>query len=181
MIRKYFWIIVILGAIIFVIAAFFTGNIPFVGQQQGTAPAAPTPVAGNQLASVGIGKAVGYGDWGYRVASLERRDKFEQADKQAVPAGVFLVINLTVTNNGKEPRSLSATDFALIDSQGRRYGVDGEATELAAGVLNKNRRLGIAVQPGLTKDSAVVFDIPRDAKGLSFRLFQGYLDVDLGQ
>lgn len=180
MLRKYFWLFLFLAIVIFVAAAYFSGNIPFVGQQD-NGPGTPPPVTGGQLPAASIGRAIGYGEWGYRVSSAEKRDRLEFDSKSLLPGGSFLLVHLTVTNNGKEPRSLAAADFGLIDGQGRRYSVDSEATELASGQLSKSRLLDVVIQPGLSKDSVVVFDIPGDAGGLSFRLFQGYLDVDLGQ
>ncbi|MDO8491382.1 MAG: DUF4352 domain-containing protein [Dehalococcoidia bacterium] len=180
MLRKLFWPLLIIAVIIFIAAAYFTGNIPFVGQQSST-PVVPPPVTNGQPASANIGQAIGFGDWGYRVSSLERRDKLETESKALLPDGSFVIVHLTVTNNGKEPRSLAAGDFALVDGLGRRYGVDTDATDLAGVALNKSKLLGAAIQPGLSKGSVLVFDVPGDAKGLSFRLFQGYLDVNLGQ
>ena len=177
---KYFWVFLVVALIVLVAAAYFTGNIPFLNQQS-NAPATPSPVIGGQLGSASLGRAVGYGDWGYLVSSVEHLDKITNDSKVLVPGGSYAVVHLTVTNNGKEPRSLSAADFALVDDQGRRYSVESDATSMDSAALGLPNLLSVAVQPGLSKNSVIVFDVPKDARGLTLRLYQGYLDVNLGQ
>jgi hypothetical protein len=93
------------------------------------------------------------------------------------PRGQFVSVQLRVTNRGREPLALTATDFWLIDTEGLHYGVDVPATTALAGG-GRFDLLGAPVQPGLSADGLLVFDVPPD-RVLTFRINRGYTDVRL--
>ena len=93
--------------------------------------------------------------------------------------GRFVVIALTARNVGVDPIMLGDR-VQLFDDLGRSYSPVPEASATAA-MRNPEREDGLAVelQPGLTVDFVLVFDVPEEAKGLRLRMGGGFADVDL--
>lgn len=93
--------------------------------------------------------------------------------------GRFVVIALTARNTGMDPIMLGGR-VQLFDDLGRSYSPVPEASATVAR-RNPEREDGLAVelQPGLTVDFVLVFDVPEEAKGLRLRMGGGFADVDL--
>ena len=99
----------------------------------------------------------------------------------AVARGRFVVVSLTVRNTGPEPLSL-ADRLGLVDGAGRAFSPDAHATAVAARRDgNRVDAVAMALQPGLTLDLVVVFDVAEDAEDVRLRLRGGFVDVALEQ
>jgi len=68
--------------------------------------------------------------------------------------GVFLAVNVHLTNTGQKAHALGADRFTLSDGQGRQW----EAANMDLGPED--------IGPGLSEDKTLYFDIPSNAEGL---------------
>ncbi len=97
--------------------------------------------------------------------------------------GVFVIISLTVKNNGNGDMSLSTTDFSLIDSQGRNYNPDISAS-IYLSMMNFNPFTFERLGAGLQTSGELVFDVPINDTGLVLEItgegfFADSVQVDL--
>jgi hypothetical protein len=95
--------------------------------------------------------------------------------------GQFVVISLTARNTGATPVLLGER-VSLLDAARRSYSPVPEASATAAlrdPVLED--ALAVELQPGLTVDLVVVFDVPEGADGLLLRVVGGFVDVALSE
>ncbi len=91
-----------------------------------------------------------------------------------------MLVFISVVNRGTEPLSLKPSDFALYDNYQRRYSAHGEATKLAAQAYDRADLFAEAVEPGLSRQGILTFDVPQEDASFSLRLFNGFMDVSLG-
>jgi hypothetical protein len=75
--------------------------------------------------------------------------------------GIFKVIKLKLTNNQKDAITIDSNSFKLIDDKNREfsYSTEGNSAKEKSFFLDK-------VNPGLSKEGFVVFDVPENATGL---------------
>lgn len=88
--------------------------------------------------------------------------------------GVFIVVDTSVLNISKAPAAIIGADLSKVllrDRQGRTFSLDIPGTVAASTDLLSQ------LQPGLTYDVALVFDVPPDASG--FTLVVGGQEVPL--
>lgn len=121
-----------------------------------------------------------YGDVSYLISRVDRTEELKYANTSFMTSGSFVVLSISVTNQGVEPVFLQPSDFALYDSQGQQFAIHEEGTKLAATIYQKIDLFGEALQPGLGSDGILVFEVPKAAAGFFLRLSKGYLDADLG-
>ena len=130
-------------------------------------------------AVVALAEAFQLGD--LRLLVTERRFGSQVGEnRDGVDAqGRFVVIALTARNTGMDPITLGDR-IQLLDELGRSYSPLPEASATAA-LRDPAREDGLTVelQPGLTVDFVLVFDVPEEAKGLRLRVRGGFADVDL--
>lgn len=72
-----------------------------------------------------VGQDVKVGELGVRVNSVEEKTEFTSDNQFIKPVkteGKFIVVDATLTNNDKEARMFSSTQFKLIDSEDKEYG-----------------------------------------------------------
>jgi len=82
--------------------------------------------------------------------------------------GRFVVVDFTFTNNRDEEVTLDPQlHMILKDSQGREFGSDPDAWEFVPTNLNLFLE---PVNPGLSKDGRVVYQVPPDANGFTLTL-----------
>jgi hypothetical protein len=82
--------------------------------------------------------------------------------------GKYVVVFLTVQNTGKAPQEiLMDQTFALRDGQGRQFGLADTEPNLAAREQYKLDWTVTDVQPTFSAHVAFVFDVARDARGLT--------------
>lgn len=74
--------------------------------------------------------------------------------------GVFIVLDVTIENIGKESETLWDVPITIMDNQGRTYKRDNSAEFYLEDSFNFNQ-----INPGLPKSGKIVFDVPEDIKG----------------
>ena len=82
--------------------------------------------------------------------------------------GRFVVVDFTFTNNRPEEVTLDPElHMTLKDSRGREFGTDFDAWEFVPNDLNIFLEL---VNPGISQDGRVIYEVPPDAKGFTLTL-----------
>lgn len=121
-----------------------------------------------------------YGSILYSITKIERVNELKLGSTSLTTPGSFLLLVLSISNQGSEPMVFELSDFTAYDNKGRKFTANQSATKLAYQIYGKADISGEALQPGLARESVVAFEVPRDAVGFSLRLLHGYLDVNLG-
>jgi hypothetical protein len=83
--------------------------------------------------------------------------------------GQYLVVNLTVVNTTSSPARFPFTDFMVIDSAGRTFSVDEEASVAHYIIAFDDTPRVLSLQPGIPYPMPVLFDVAPDGTG--FTLF----------
>lgn len=106
----------------------------------------------------GIGQVVKVGDVEYTVNSISQAASFGDEYFGEKAQGVFLSVNVTVKNNGKEALDVSDSFFKLYNGD-----VEYESNSSVALFANDDSSFFLEkINPGNAITSNVVFDIPQD-------------------
>lgn len=62
------------------------------------------------------------------VTRTETSEGFEGVRETQAPRGAYLFVHMTVTDTGTTPGAFPFMDLALMDSAGRTFSIDWEAT-----------------------------------------------------
>jgi hypothetical protein len=109
-----------------------------------------------------IGDAVNAGDLTYKIISVEFKKSISDGLGQVYKpgAGQYLVLDVQVTNNGKEKITMDSTLTKLKDQQGAEYEADPRADPWVNG-----EDAGFFLEPlnpHATKEGKIVFDVPNN-------------------
>jgi hypothetical protein len=107
-----------------------------------------------------MGQPFTLGDYTYMVTKFESKRKIgtEYHSKEAEHGAKFLVVYYSIRNNSKETATVLADDFKVMDDQHRSFSpYSGGSLYLGSDFLLSQ------LQPGLTKRTATVFEMPDDA------------------
>ena len=146
-----------------------------------------TPADNSQAApkTAKIGDTVSDGDLAFTVQDMKTAATVGNSFSKKTAQGLYYILSVKIQNNGKETKTINASDFKITDSQGRKYDYsqDGQtAVELGEGTTDLFLQ---QVQPGLGVNGSIVFDIPKDDTGLKLLaqgdLFSHGVTVDLGK
>lgn len=130
--------------------------------------------------TVGIGQEIIVGDIAYMVNSIETSDYVGNEYFGESPQGVFLLINVTVTNNGNEPLDVSNSFFNIVDGE-----KEFESNSIASIHANEESDSFFAnsINPELSLTSDVVFDVPQsivDSQTKQLEVRTGYWGTERG-
>lgn len=184
--RTVLLLLIVIGVALF-LWGYFTSDFPapLPARHRATSAAMPSPTGTGTPGTQGLQAQPGhpfiYGNGLYTVEKMERVAQVGQGGNSVTASGSFLLVFLSVTNQGQEPLSFSPSDFSLRDKQGRTFTLHSEATKLASLANQKSDLFSEALQPGLSRETVLAFDVPKESSGLSLRLSSGYLDVNLGE
>jgi hypothetical protein len=106
--------------------------------------------------------------WAITVTGYEISPTVDSSYEQNVARGVYCIVYFTVTNVGNSPVEFPYMDLQLSDSEGRSYGPDSDALFNLVYVIFESGAPYEPLQPGLPYTTAIAFDIPADATGLTF-------------
>lgn len=140
------------------------------GQQRASAQDGSQQEAG---ATAGIGDSVRDGMFEFTVTKVETGiqhvgGEFVGTDAQ----GQFVVVHVTVTNIGEEPRRLSMSSQKLYDAKGREYQASSGAAVMA---LPESDAFLNNINPGNSVDAQLLFDVPEDFQFGSIELHDSML------
>jgi hypothetical protein len=121
-----------------------------------------------------LGQLVRIGDLTYNLTAIELFKYVGGAYFGLEPDGVFLVLTLTAQNDGKSAQYITATDFEVVDSQGRRYDADTSAS-IYMSQMGYDAFVFDKLNPGLKTRGSIAFDIPADDTGLRLKISDGLM------
>lgn len=91
--------------------------------------------------------------------------------------GVFKIIHIKVTNNQKDAITISGSSYKLIDEQGREFSHSTDALfELPRG---QRKMFTNQLNPGLSDEGFIPFDVPKDAKGFKLQASGGMMGTNI--
>lgn len=112
------------------------------------------------------------GNLGIKVLETKESNAISNESGKSTPSGKFIVLKLELKNNGEQATEYSGSDFKLKNDR-IIYEVDDNSFQ-ALGYLNtqetiynKNKNfIGVydKFNPGITKNTYIVFDIPKEVK-----------------
>ena len=120
-----------------------------------------------------IGEQVQSGDLAFTVNGVKDFKSLGNSYTQKDAQGVFKVVSLKIENVGKETKTIDSSMIKLTDSEGRTFerSIDGQTAKgLSQGQVDLFLQ---QVQPGLSVNGEIVFDIPETAEGLVIELRGG--------
>ena len=137
--------------------AAFSGS----GGEGGNGSGEPTPENIREQA-VPIGEPVEAGDATWTVTSASEATAIRSIEGRKT--GNFVIVDLTFTNNSNESMVVDSNSLAILDDKGRTFEPDTDAT------VPMDRDLFLEeVNPSLTQEGRVVFEVAPDAKALILR------------
>lgn len=119
-----------------------------------------------EAAPAGVGTAVNTGDFDVTVTSVETGvtavgDQYLNAE----PSGQFVLVRVTVANTSNEAEYFNDSDQSLIDEQGRKHSTSSDALYLDDTTFFLEK-----INPGVTVEGVLLYDIPADAVPASLEL-----------
>ncbi|HNS64994.1 MAG TPA: DUF4352 domain-containing protein [Candidatus Woesebacteria bacterium] len=120
-----------------------------------------------------IGEQVQSGDLAFTVNGVKDYQSLGNSFTSKDAQGVFKVVSLKIENVGKETKTIDSSMIKLMDSEGRTFerSIDGQTAKgLSQGQVDLFLQ---QVQPGLSVNGEIVFDIPETAQGLVIELRGG--------
>ena len=120
-------------------------------------------------------------NWEYTVTKVERTRQLVWSDfgNRSDAQGIFVVIYLTLKNLGKQNYSINSWDFELRDDNDAKYQTARDMLMIVRQM--KLASLGDQFVPGLSIQTALIFDVNPDATGLKLYLDQARAAIDLSE
>lgn len=137
------------------------GNAPSAAVVAPVESVSPAPAPESEQAAPGIGQEVRDGKFGFVVTGVETgvTTLGDNPYLQKDALGQFVLVSVTVTNVSDKAQSYFGSNQKLIDVQGREF----ENDAMAAINLEAETAIGGDINPGLSQNITIVFDIPADA------------------
>lgn len=135
------------------------------------APRPPTPPPVPPVVGT-LNQTVNGPDWSVIVSNVVETPVLPEGNgRQFTPQGKYVLVYLSVRNDGKKQNSLGFSSFTLYDSVAREYspaqaapGRDGNPTYRASENATL-RRFTTDLLPSLTLDTVLAFDVVPNASG----------------
>lgn len=148
-------------------------------QKKASEPKARDSKAEDKQTDIGIGEKLKVGKVEYIVNEVTSADNVG-GDYGKKPQGIYLIINVTVTNRGDESLSISDSFFNLLND-GKKFDSDS----LAAVYANRDGQSFFVndINPDSTLTSNVVFDVSQkviDSQSKQLELKTGYWGTEKG-
>jgi hypothetical protein len=131
-----------------------------------------------------IGQTVSVGNWEYTVTKVEKEKTLTWSEfgNTSEAKGTWLIVYMTLKNIGKQNFGINTWDFELRDASDIKYDTSTDFGTTAMFLSYKKlSNLGEQYPPGVPVNTALIFDIAPDAKGLKLVLKQARTSVDLGE
>lgn len=142
---------------------------------------APAPVA---TAAPKVGDTVTLGNWSYIVTKAEKPGQHLDTGNQFIKLdalGTWVAVYMTLKNVGKENFPINTSDFNLADGAGIQSKTTDHFFEMNEWVKGKKLQpLGQQIPPGVSFDTAILFDVNPQATGFKLNLVQARTAVALG-
>jgi RNA polymerase subunit RPABC4/transcription elongation factor Spt4 len=164
-------------AVIIIAAIIIIGLIVSAGNNK-TNKTTPGKQAGQtQLSKQGTSSNVKIAVLSMQTTKTIGDNQFTKVNSQ----GVFKVIKLSITNNQKDAITVDSNSFKLYDSQNREYTASSEAFLAMESSTNPKMPSFFLKQlnPGITTEGYIAYDVPADAKGFVMKAHGGVLGTEI--
>ncbi|WP_280185501.1 MULTISPECIES: DUF4352 domain-containing protein [Nocardia] len=144
-----------------------------------TSPGAPGPKPSSRSSIAPAGSAVRDGKFEFVVTGVDAPTKTVGSNQflKSTAQGEYILVHVTISNIGDEPRGYYSGNQKLIDAAGREFTNDSRAE------INVNDHLHTDINPGNKVDMVLVFDVPAGAEPATLELhdsaFSGGVKVAL--
>ncbi len=114
------------------------------------------------------------------VLSSDNKENIGDEYTKKKAQGVFKVVKIKITNNQKDAITIDSNSFKLIDDKGREFSHSLEGQMAISTSNNEVETFFLkSLNPGLSIEGYIVFDIPKDAKGLYMKAHGGMLGEEI--
>ena len=121
-----------------------------------------------------IGDSFVSGNLGVVVEDVEEKKEFKsdnQFIKNVTTEGKFITVTAKLTNNDKESRTFSSTQFKIIDDQDREFETLTSADLMM--ILGDKYLFLESCNPGMSRTGVFVFEVPEDIESYSLKVSSG--------
>ena len=121
-----------------------------------------------------IGDSFESGKLGVAINSVEEKMEFtsdNQFIQNVTTEGKFVAVTAKLTNNDKEARTFSSTQFKLIDDKGRTFETLTSAELMM--ILGDQNLFLESCNPGMSRTGVFVFEVPSDVESYSIDVASG--------
>lgn len=125
--------------------------------------------AQQQSATPKLGEAFEVGNTRWTIASTEAAYRIKLGADQFQAHGVYVVVHFTFTSLMDTPQH-APSDILMLQSGGNTFTADGATTAAFTGWTHATNLLAATLQPNAAYTAALVFDVPRDAGGLTVQV-----------
>ena len=162
---------------------YFTNDLPapLPSYKPRTTTTAPITTSTTTTSEFQLNKPFTFGNAQYTITKIELVSELQSGTTTVTTTGSYLLVFLTVLDEGTEPLTLNPGDFTIIDNKGRTFTLNQEATRIAALSNKKSNILTESLQPGLSQEGIIAFEVPANTSGIALRLSNGYVQVNLGK
>lgn len=176
---------ILTGLLAIIIFFVFIGIISGSGKGGSNSNNNGTSAQAEQTKTAKVGDTVNDGDLAFTVQSVDNTQTIGNSFTQKTAQGTYYILTVKIQNNGKDTKTINASDFSVVDSQRRKYDYsnDGQtAMEMSNGATSFFLQ---QIQPSLSVTGKIVFDVPASATGLKLMaqgdIFSMPVSIDLGK
>lgn len=116
---------------------------------------------------IAVGTAADVGDLSFTVASVEANITSSPGTLIDEPSGQYVLLKVTVANNGDKAETVSGSDAKLIDDQGREHELSNQTMWMENGLFFEE------INPGNSIEGELLYDIPADAVPTTLNVTSG--------
>jgi Domain of unknown function (DUF4352) len=147
-------------------------------------PPTATPVPPTSTPAPGVGTTVTSGNWSYTVTRVTKPgqkintgNQFAQLDA----LGSWVAVYLTLKNVGSQNYAINEWDFELrVASPPSTYQVTDESVGMSLWLeRNGLQSLGKQIPPGVSFNTALLFDVAPASSGMALHILMGNIYIDL--
>ncbi len=126
-----------------------------------------------------IGDNVSTGYFGYMLQKVEQKSSVGSEYINSKAGGIYEICYLSLINRDKDPRYADSSMFKIVDDQNRSFAVSTDATTTYTMTYGNQYDLFLKqANPGVQVNGILVFDIPKDAKGLKLEVSGGMISAE---
>jgi len=176
------WLICLIAILISLAVAGCGGSS--TSTTSGSQPAEQKASEEAKPATYKLNQEVKVGNLSYIASEVKKAQTIGNEFLNKKTEGLFVIVKVKITNNDKESRTIDTNLFKAKDAQGREFSADPEADMYVNG---DNSFFLEQVNPGTSRSGYVIFETPKDVKGLTMEVSSGlgwsggeYASIDLG-
>ncbi len=160
-----------IGVIVIVIVAVGLSNAPREDQvvvHSGDQASSSDATASAEAALPSVSDTARKGNWQITFLAQDKTDEIQGPFSSEKAQGEFRILTLTLANIGQKSFALNGHDFQIEAPGGIEYALSSDGSTRLVGDESGPEVLWLieTIQPGLSKDVRVVFDVPPNATGL---------------